>query len=603
MAFPVLLAVACIGFACLILLPICRVLYNISPFHPLAAYPGPLTWRATRLPWVMALQRGQLHQELKHIHNTYGPTVRVAPNELSYTQPEAWRDIYVANPRLNEPSSAQLFRRNSVWFKPARPSDAQSIMGPNEANHARCRRAFMPAFTDRALASQHPVIESNVDGFISQLRRLSQSNTALDLVAWINYLTFDVSGLLSFGSTFQSIANGAAHPWVQININFGKGVAMMASLNLLGLSNGPFGKLLKYIIPHKVRERMIYHRELTKEKVHAKLDTFPEGPRADFLDAVIRNNEQARESGKAVGQALSTAEIEINMSILIFAGSETVSSALSAILTLLLQHKDIMELLVQELRSNFNAEAEITADATHDLPYLTAVISEGMRLYPPVPYGVPRIAPKGGASVCGRFVPGGVSVSEALPMRYPPIFCFPYNHTSLKSYPTYPSQHRPINTSQTMLALNQLPAYHSSLNFSSPLNFDPTRFLPQAPSTSTSTSTDAPTHPIFQPFSVGRHQCIGYKFAWAEMRLVLARLLWAFELVPCLPPSDSSPSASAPTSRTTTAASESTTPTTKATETTSIEERVKVRDFGAQKTYLVWEKEPLWVRLRERGNA
>jgi cytochrome P450 len=420
MTFSVLLAVACIAFTYLIVWPLCRILYNVSPFHPLAIYPGPLAWRATRIPWVMALQRGQLHHELKRIHDTYGPTARIAPNELSYTQPEAWRDIYVANPKLNEPSSAQLFRRNSVWFKPTKANDAESIMGPNEANHARCRRAFMPAFTDKALASQHPIIESNVDGFIVQLRRHARSSRALDLVAWINYLTFDVSGLLSFGSTFQSVANGAAHPWVTININFGKGVAMMASLNLLGLSDGPFGKLLKYIIPDTVRERMIYHRELTKEKVHAKLDTYPAGPRADFIDAVIRNNEQAHESGKAAGQVLSTAEIEINMSILIFAGSETVSSALSAILTLLLQHSHVMERLVQELRSIFKTEAEITADATHDLPYLTAVISEGMRLYPPVPYGVPRVAPKDGAVVCGRFVPGGVSVPCPFPSPHIP---------------------------------------------------------------------------------------------------------------------------------------------------------------------------------------
>lgn len=33
-----------------------------------------------------------------------------------------------------------------------------------------------------------------------------------------------------------------------------------------------------------------------------------------------------------------------------------------------------------------------------------------------------------------------------------------------------------------------------------------------------------------QPFIVGRHDCIGWKFANAEMRLVLARLLWAFDL-------------------------------------------------------------------------
>jgi cytochrome P450 len=134
----------------------------------------------------------------------------------------------------------------------------------------------------------------------------------------------------------------------------------------------------------------------------------------------------------------------------------------------------------------------------------------------------------------------------------------------------------PIDSPQTMLALNQLPAYHSPLNFPSPMTFDPTRFLPQS---STTTSTP-PTYPIFQPFALGRHQCIGYKFAWAEMRLVLARLLWAFELVPCAAP---------PSNSLTTAETARTPP-----------EAQKVRDFGAQKTYLVWEKEPLWVRLRER---
>ena len=33
-----------------------------------------------------------------------------------------------------------------------------------------------------------------------------------------------------------------------------------------------------------------------------------------------------------------------------------------------------------------------------------------------------------------------------------------------------------------------------------------------------------------QPFIVGRHDCIGRKFANAQMRLVLARLLWAFDV-------------------------------------------------------------------------
>lgn len=34
----------------------------------------------------------------------------------------------------------------------------------------------------------------------------------------------------------------------------------------------------------------------------------------------------------------------------------------------------------------------------------------------------------------------------------------------------------------------------------------------------------------FQPFGIGRHSCIGMKLAYAEMRLILARLVFAFDI-------------------------------------------------------------------------
>ena len=32
-----------------------------------------------------------------------------------------------------------------------------------------------------------------------------------------------------------------------------------------------------------------------------------------------------------------------------------------------------------------------------------------------------------------------------------------------------------------------------------------------------------------KPFSIGFHSCLGRPLAWVELRLVLARLLWAFD--------------------------------------------------------------------------
>lgn len=64
-----------------------------------------------------------------------------------------------------------------------------------------------------------------------------------------------------------------------------------------------------------------------------------------------------------------------------------------------------------------------------------------------------------------------------------------------------------------------------------------------------------------QPFSVGPTNCLGKPLAWAEMRLILSRLIWFFEL-----------------------------------------EGVNGKPFNweAQKMIMTVEKDPLWLRLKPR---
>ena len=45
-----------------------------------------------------------------------------------------------------------------------------------------------------------------------------------------------------------------------------------------------------------------------------------------------------------------------------------------------------------------------------ELPYLSAVIDEGLRFASPFP-GFPRVVPEGGAAIDGRYVPGGTIVA------------------------------------------------------------------------------------------------------------------------------------------------------------------------------------------------
>lgn len=43
------------------------------------------------------------------------------------------------------------------------------------------------------------------------------------------------------------------------------------------------------------------------------------------------------------------------------------------------------------------------------LPYMNAVVSEGLRMYPPVPTGIPRRVGPGGGVFFGEFIPENVS--------------------------------------------------------------------------------------------------------------------------------------------------------------------------------------------------
>lgn len=51
--------------------------------------------------------------DIKKLHDKYGDVVRVAPNELSYTNPDAWQEIYgtfLFPSRLSEPSLTSIGR-------------------------------------------------------------------------------------------------------------------------------------------------------------------------------------------------------------------------------------------------------------------------------------------------------------------------------------------------------------------------------------------------------------------------------------------------------------------------------------------------------------
>ncbi|KAL1534727.1 unspecific monooxygenase [Salvia divinorum] len=75
-------------------------------------------------------------------------------------------------------------------------------------------------------------------------------------------------------------------------------------------------------------------------------------------------------------------------------GTDTISTTMEWTMSEILRHPTVMEKLQHEVRGILKQKPEITDDDIQKMHYLKAVIKEAMRLHPPLPLLVPRLASK-----------------------------------------------------------------------------------------------------------------------------------------------------------------------------------------------------------------
>jgi len=330
--------------------------------------------------------------DVQKIHERYGDIVRLAPNELSFTKAEAWNDILMYR------AGHQPFPKNQEFYGPP-PGQVHSIITtPNHDDHARMRRLMGFAFTKKALESQEPMIQMYVELLISRLKSKvdEEDDAVLDIVPWYNFTTFDIVGDLGLGEPFGCLRDSNYHPWVLLVQTYIKATILVAAIRHYPLLES----LLVRCLPKRVMTEQRQHYELVVERVHRRMNL--EKKRPDIMSHVLEQNDE---------NGMTIAEIEATLNILMVAGSETSATALSGITHFLTKSPQVLQELVSEIRTTFKNDKDITLAATRDLPYLNATIKEGLRVCNPVTKGLPRLVPKGGDTVCGYWLPGGVSTS------------------------------------------------------------------------------------------------------------------------------------------------------------------------------------------------
>ncbi|MCJ1369799.1 hypothetical protein MMC20_001011 [Loxospora ochrophaea] len=373
--------------------------------------------------------------------------------------------------------------------------------GNNSEDHLRQRKIIAPAFTERAVKRQEGIVSSYIDLLINGLRKRIETDggkTVVDVVDWYSWTTFDIIGDLSFGASFDCLKNARFHPFVAEIFNKWKSLSLLGSIRRYP----PLDRLTPFFYGSMIQARLD-HFEWARQRVEKRMNL--EMVRPDFMTEMMKNNDE---------KTMTVPEVETLAHGIISAGSETTATLLSGATNYLLKYPDTLKRLQDEIRSKFSDDAAIDLASVGNLPYLNAVLEESLRMCTPVGGGLPRTVPTGGDTVCGHFLEEGTEVS--------------FHHWA---------------------------AYRSSKHFAHPNEFHPERWL----NSSDEFSKDKKTS--LKPFSIGSHSCAGQNLAWAEMRLILARMVLNFDFA--IPEEFGAP-----------------------------------LEWDSQKVYILWEKKPNRVQLK-----
>lgn len=207
------------------------------------------------------------------------------------------------------------------------------------------------------------------------------------------------------------------------------------------------------------------HRALTAAKAQRRIELGDTG-RIDFFSHLLKSGKMTE--GSLIG----------NADTLLLAGSETTATSLSGLTWYLLKNPKCLSKLNEEVRGAFHSLDQITGDATATLPYLQACIEEGLRIFPPATFNLPRDCP--GAFIDGHYVPEGTLVGNEL--------------YTMHTDPRY---------------------------WQDPEAFRPERWIGEGL---------GDNKQAFQPFSTGPRACLGINLAYLELRITVAKLVWTFDL-------------------------------------------------------------------------
>ncbi|XP_066581157.1 cytochrome P450 4C1-like [Prorops nasuta] len=453
--------------------------------------PGPKSYPIIGNLYAFKLSMKELWTYLRYLNNEYYPIYKIWSITTALVNIRHPDDAEVLLTSTKHIEKSELYNFLHPWF-------GTGLLTSTGSKWQNRRKILTPAF-------HFNILQQFVDIFVEESERMCDSlkvekgPVVMDLVPLLSESTLNAVCETAMGTSLQGrgefqykyreavhqmgelLVHRLVNPWLHEDWMFALSPTYRRQSRILKILHGFTKKI--------IGERNVYHnitggRYLkgfeNKPGVPVDMQESDEQPlkirkkRLAMLDLLIAANRD--------GNQIDENGIREEVDTFMFEGHDTTAQALVFVILLLAEHQDAQERCRQEVEEVWlENDGEINAQTLQRMPYLERCIKESLRLYPSVPF-------------ISRYI------EEDL---------------HLKKY---------IIPGGTIAHVHIYDVHRDPNFWPNPEEFDPDRFLPE---------NIIGRHPFsYIPFSAGPRNCIGQKFAFLEMKCLVAYLLRNFHIGP-----------------------------------------------------------------------
>ncbi len=405
-------------------------------------------------PSLNEVEEEDLVSRLMRLSHTYGPVF-----QLNLPQRQ-W--VITANyPLANELCDEQRFFKKDLPFRGVRQVVSTSIfaVSTTEPIWSKAHKILLPLFSTQALQAYVPKMWEATMPMVYKWERLNPDDE-IDVYNDMVRLTSDIIGSCCLDYHFQSFYRETPHPLIQ---------ALMRSIE---------GAIFREQEDSQLKTDAAYLHQMVAEIIRQYRVSRTRTSKV-MLDQLLEGFDPQ------TGEKLTEEELQDQIITLLFAGHVTTSKLLSFALYELIRHPVILAQAYAEVDRVLGdvLSQPPTAAQLGQLPYLSQILKETLRLHPP---------------------------ARILAVQ------------TVKDEDTLGDTHQ-VTADQDLLIL--VPALHRdpSIWGNNAEVFQPDRFLPDA-------EAKIPAN-AYKPFGNGMRACLGRAFALQEAPLVLGMLLQHFEFI------------------------------------------------------------------------